>query len=40
MKGTVTEEIIAEGPLVQKSVNKKTAVEGTVNIKLAGLTGV
>ena len=34
MKRAVAEEIVAEGPLVQKSVNEKTAVEGTVNKKL------
>ena len=34
MKGTVAEEIEAEGALVERSTNEKTVVDGAVNKKL------
>ena len=33
MKGTVTEEIVVDEPLVEKSANEKSVAEGTVNKK-------
>ena len=34
MEGTVTGEMIVEGPLTERSANEKTVVEGTINKKL------
>ena len=31
MKGIVDEETVAEGPLIERSVNEKTVLEGAVN---------
>ena len=31
MEGTVTGETVIEGPLVERSANEKTVLEGTVN---------
>ena len=33
MEGTVTGETVIEGPLVERSANEKTVLEGTVNKK-------
>ena len=33
MEGTVAKEIVVKGPLVERSVNEKTVVEGTITKK-------